>query len=239
MKKITLFLLISGLSLAQILQYKVKAPLFGVIGEVNINYRVNSQYFINANMKTFGFAKNITGNRREFYTSKGFVVGNIYKSKKFTQQASYKDKKEYLEYKFNYSLKKIKKHKIKWKAGKEIYNNNKVLKYWTYNDFFTIYHNIVITLKNKRAGVYSTQIAGLEKYKGKLKIIIPSKNTQLKEAKSMGVKNVWIFHIITHKKIMGSNNGEIIFAVGEDGIAKAVRVLNTPFVSHIDAYLVK
>jgi hypothetical protein len=36
---------------------------------------------------------------------------------------------------------------------------------------------------------------------------------------------------------MKSKNGEIIFAVGDDGIAKAVRVLNTAYVSHIDAIL--
>ena len=237
MKIIATLLLLSSTIFANHLTYKVKAPLFGTIGEVNVDYSVGSSYNINASMRTFGFAKKITGNRHEHYTSKGFVSGNIYKSKKFTQNATYKNKKEHLEYSFNYGAKKITKKRRKWKNGKEYVNDSKTLNYWTYNDFFSVYHNIVIQLKGKNAGTYGTQISGLEKYNGKLTIIIPTKAKQQKEAESMGVKGVWIFHIITHKKIMGSKNGEIVFAVGNDGIAKAVRVLGTPFVSHMDAVL--
>ena len=36
---------------------------------------------------------------------------------------------------------------------------------------------------------------------------------------------------------MKSKNGEIIFAVGDNGIAKAVRVLDIPYVSHLDGIL--
>ncbi len=239
MKFIATLIAFSTAIFANHLTYKVKAPLFGTIGEINVDYSVGSTYQITANMKTFGFAKKITGNRREFYISKGFVSGNRYKSKFFSQDATYKNKRVYLEYKFNYAKKRIHKYRVKYKDGKKIYEHSKVLPFWTYNDFFSVYHNIVVTLMNKNPGIYSTQISGLEKYNGNLKIIVPPLSQQKREAKSLGVKDVWIFHIITHKKIMGSKNGEIVFAVGKDGIAKAVRVLNTPFVSHIDAYLVR
>ena len=238
MKIIATLLFLSSAIFAEHLTYKVKAPLFGTIGEINVDYSSSAtSYNIDASMKTFGFAKKLSGNRKEQYHSRGFVSGNIYKSKKFLQDATYKNKREHLEYSFNYSSKKITKYRTKYKNGKEYLNYTKVLNYWTYNDFFSVYHNIVARLMNKKPGIYSTQITGLEKHKGRLTIIVPSIQKQKQEAKSIGVKDVWIFHIITHKKIMGSKKGEIVFAVGKDGIAKAVRVLGTPFVSHIDGIL--
>ena len=229
-----------SLIFAQNLTYIVKAPLFGEVGKVEINYYTGSKnYEIYAKMKTYGFAKKLSGNRKEKYSAKGFIKGNSYKAKHFIQDATYKNKVSHLEYIFDYKAKKIYKIRKKTKNGKVTTNYKKALNYFTYNDLFSSYHNIVAQLKNKASGYYQVRAAGVEKNNGYLKIIVPNSEQQKKEAKSLGVKDVWIFHIITGKKILGSKNGEIIFAVGKDGIAKAVRVLNIPFVSHLDAYLVK
>ncbi len=237
MRFVTISLLFSLELFSQSLHYKIKAPIFGTIGEVNVNYSVASNYSIDASMRTFGFAKKLSGNRIEHYHSEGRVVGNIYKSNYFRQKYSFKNKKGLLEYNFDYTTQKIKKHRKKWKDGKVVEDKSRYLSFFTYNDLFSIYHNIVVQLRDKPAGSYRVQVAGMEKSGGFLTINIPSKNTQIKEAKSMGLSNVWVFHIITHRKIMKSTNGEIIFAVGDDGIARGVRVLNTAYVSHIDAIL--
>ncbi len=230
-------LLLGSTLMAESLHYKIKAPLFGTIGEVNVNYSVGSNYSIDANMRTFGFAKKLSGNRVEKYHSEGIVVGNTYKAKYFKQDYSYKNKKGLLEYRFNYANKTITKHRKKWKDSKIVEDKSRILEFFTYNDLFSVYHNIVAKLKDKPSGVYRVQVAGMEKTGGYLTIKIPPKSVQMQEAKSLGVKDVWVFHIITHRKIMKSENGEIIFAVGDDGIAKGVRVLNTAYVSHIDAIL--
>jgi len=238
MKLLISAIFITSTLLAQSLTYKVKAPFFGTIGEVKVNYNVNANsYNIKASMKTFGFAKKLSGNRVEHYHSYGIVRGNIYKAKEFKQNVTYKNKKVLLKYLFNYPSKRLTKIRKKWKDSKETSNRSKILNYFTYNDFFSVYHNIVVQLKDKTPGTYRVQVAGLEKNGGNLVIKVPSLKQQQKEARSLGVSNVWVFHIITHKKIMKSKNGEIIFAVGDDGIAKAVRVLNTAYVSHIDAIL--
>ena len=237
MKLLLTTILFGSVLMAENLHYKIKAPLFGTIGEVNVNYNVGSRYSIDANMKTLGFAKKITGNRIENYHSEGKVVGNIYKAKHFIQKYRYKNKKGLLEYKFNYANKTITKHRKKWKDGKLVEDKSRILEFFTYNDLFSVYHNIIVQLKDKPKGTYKVQVAGMEKTGGYLTIKIPSKKRQAKEAKSLGVSNVWVFHIVTHRKIMKSKNGEIIFAVGEDGIAKGVRVLNTAYVDHIDAIL--
>ncbi len=238
MKLLITTLFLSASVFAQTLTYKVKAPLFGTVGEINVNYtsRVSS-YNISANMHTFGFAKKMSGNRVEHYSANGSIKHNKYYAKHFVQDSSYKNKKSHLEYIFNYSSKKITKIRKKWKNGQIISNTKRYLSYFTYNDLFSVYHNIVQDLKNKPAGWYQVQVAGLEHTGGYLKIKVPTKAQQIKEAKSLGVQNVWIFHIITNKAIMKSKNGEIVFAVGGDGIAKAVRVLNIPFVSHLDGIL--
>ncbi len=238
MKLMVSILLTSSLLLAQSLTYKVKAPLFGNIGELNVNYsNSTTRYNITASMRTFGFAKKLSGNRKEYYKARGTIRRGKYYAKQFVQDAVYKNQKSHLEYNFNYRIKKIQKVRKKWKNGKVTTNYKKYLKYFTYNDLFSIYHNIIHDLKGKPSGWYRVQVAGLEKHGGYLKVLVPTKQQQKREANSLGVKNVWIFHIITNKAIMKSKNGEIIFAVGEDGIAKAVRVLDIPFVSYIDGIL--
>ncbi len=238
MKKIFLFAISSMVVLAESLTYAIKAPLFGEVGRVNINYFVTSKSFeINANLSTSGFAKKVTGNRRATYTSKGFVSANKYKSKLFFEDTRYKNKHIIHKYTFNYKARKIYKETKAWKNNKLIKNTKRTLPYFTYNDFFTAYHNIVAQLKGKPAGIYQMQVAGMEKYGGYLKIIIPPKSQQASEAKALKAKGAWVFHLKTKRKILGSKSGELIFAVGNDGIARAVRVLDVPFVSHLDAVL--
>ena len=239
MRKTVLTILFSASIFAQTLTYKVTAPLFGEVGRVDLSYSVGKTYNISAKMKTYGFAKKLSGNRLESYNANGTVKGNKYYAGKFVQNVTYKNKKSYLEYKFDYKKKKIYKTRHKWVDGKLKTDYKKALKYFTYNDLFSSYHNIVAELKGKPAGTYRMQVAGMEKYGGYLTIKVPNTAQQAKEAKSMGAKGAWIYHIVTNKKILGSKNGEIIFAVGNDGIAKAVRVLDIPFVSHLDAKLVR
>ena len=238
MKKLFLFALSSLLLNAQSLTYAIKAPLFGSVGSVSIHYQTTSKsYKIDASLATSGFAKKVTGNRRASYTSKGFVSNNLYKSKLFYEDTSDKNKRREHKYIFDYKKRKIYKETKAWKDNKLIKNTKRTLEYFTYNDFFTAYHNIVAQLKDKPAGTYQMQVAGMEKYGGYLKIVIPPLSQQKKEAKMLGAKGSWVFHLKTKRKILGSKSGELIFAVGNDGIAKVVRVLDVPFVSHMDAVL--
>ena len=234
---ITLFL---TLTQAHNLHYIVKAPLFGTIGKVDINYNAtNSSYDITANMKTSGFAKTLSGNRVEEYHSQGFVKNNRYNAQHFSQNVHYKKKHIKLQYIFNYRHNSIQKIKYKWKNNKLLNSTNHPLNYFATNDLFSAYHNIVQSLSlHPQNSRFSLLSAGLESFNGHLEIFIPSKAQQQKEAKQLRVNDVKIFHIVTHKNILGSKNGEIIFAVDNNGIAKAIRVLNTSFVSHIDAYLI-
>jgi len=239
MNKIIVISLIVTSIFAKNLTYKVTAPLFGEVGKVEVKYYSGKNYDIRANMQTYGFAKKLSGNRIESYHAKGSVKNNRYYAHSFLQKANYKNKKSYLEYSFDYKRKKILKTRKKWIDGKVKSNYTKPLNYFTYNDLFSAYHNIVAQLKNRSAGAYKMKVAGLEKYGGELLITIPNSKKMKKEAKSMGVKGAWIFHIVTNKKILGSKKGEVIFAVDNSGIATAVRVLDIPFVSHLDAKLVR
>ena len=238
MKKLFLFALSSMALTASSLSYAIKAPLFGTVGNVNINYHSTAtNYKVNVSLSTSGFAKKVTGDRKANYRSKGFISANRYKSTLFYDDTRYKNKRREHKYVFNYKKRKIYKTTKAWKDNKLTKDTKRTLPYFTYNDFFSAYHNIVATLKNKPSGVYQMQVAGMEKYGGYLKIIIPSKSQQKKEAKMLGAKGSWVFHLKTKRKILGSKSGELIFAVGSDGIAKVVRVLDVPFVSHLDAVL--
>jgi len=225
---------------AQTLNYIVKAPLFGTIGRVTINYNVDSQHYtIDADVKTSGFAKALSGNRIEHYHATGRVENNQYLAEHFLQDVHFKTKHIKLEYIFDYTARKIHKIRKKWKGDKLLNQTDRYLSYFASNDLFSAYHNIVQMLQTKANGSrFSILAAGLERFKGKLEITIPSHKQQQKEARALRVKNVHIFHIVTHKNILGSSNGEIIFAVAPNGITKAIRVLNTAYVSHIDAFLI-
>ena len=236
---LSLLLLFISLN-ADTLHYVVKAPLFGTIGKVNIDYTVsNNHYNIVADMKTSGFAKTLSGNRTEHYDTQGSVKNNRYFAEHFLQDVHFKKKHVKLEYLFDYKNQKIRKIKKKWKSNKLLNQTDRYLSYFAHNDLFSAYHNIVQKLQHTADNSRFTIIAaGLERFKGRLEVIVPSKAQQQKEAKALRVKGVRIFHIVTHKNILGSTNGEIIFAVAPNGIAKAIRVLNTSYVSHIDAFLI-
>lgn len=239
MKIILMALILIGTVGAKSLVYRVKAPLFGTIGKVTIDYSSSKKYQIRAHMQTLGFAKTLSGDRIESYSSSGFVENGVYKAKEFKQNVTYKDKRIHLSYTFRYAAKKIYKTRIKWKDNKVLSSTKHDLSYFTFNDLFSVYHNIVKRFNGGRmAGEYEMKVAGMEAHNGILHITIPPIATQQKETKELGVRDAWIFHVVTYRKILGSKNGEIIFAVGEDGIAKAVRVLNTSYVSHVDAFLV-
>ncbi len=238
MKVFFSLLLLGAVAFANSLHYDIKAPLLGKEGAVDINYyHTATRYSMHLKFFTTGMAKKLTGNRRGEYSSKGFVDSNKYKAKIYKDNISYKNKKREHQYLFNYTTKKITKTTKAWRDGKLVKNDKRVLSYFTYNDFLNSYHNIVAHLKHKPAGYYQMKVAGMEKYGEYLKVYIPPKAQQKKEAKELGTKDVWIFHLFTKRKILGSKSGEMIFAVGEDGIAKVVRVLDIPFVSYLDAVL--
>ena len=181
MKLLITTLFLSASIYAQSLTYKVKAPLFGTVGQVNVNYNSGAgSYNIGANMHTFGFAKKMSGNRIEKYSVNGSVKHGKYYAKHFTQNTTYKNKKSHLEYLFNYGSKKITKIRRKWKNGQVTTDSQRKLSYFTYNDLFSIYHNIVHDIKGKPAGWYQVQVAGLEHNGGYLKIKIPTLAQQKK-----------------------------------------------------------
>ncbi len=235
-----LFLLFFTLD-AKTLHYIVKAPIFGRIGQVTINYTTTTtNYRIVADMQTSGFAKTLSGNRKEHYEANGNISNDRYFAKHFFQDVRYKKKHIKLEYLFDYKNRKIRKIKKKWKENQLLHQTDRYLKFFAHNDLFSAYHNIVQKLQHIPDGSrFTIMAAGLERFQGRLEVIVPPTKQQQREANSLRVKNVRIFHIITHKKILGSTNGEIIFAVAPNGITKAIRVLNTSYVSHVDAYLVR
>ncbi len=224
---------------AQSLHYIIKAPLFGKEGDIFLNcFNDGRSYEIRATLSTIGLAKKLSKNRKEKYHAKGFVRNNIYKATTFVQEYSYSVKKGYTQYLFDYQKKKITKTRKRWKNNHLETDSSSTLSYFTYNDFFSIYHNIIATLRNKAAGRYKVLVAGMEKYGGYLYIEIPPKNKAQQVAKELGAnKDDFIFYLYTRKKILGSKSGKVIFAINRDGIADVVRVVDIPFVSHLDAIL--
>ncbi len=239
MKRFIVFLFFIVFLKAHSLHYILKAPLFGKEGDLYINYNINSNHYnVSMRLTTIGLAKKLSKNRIESYNANGFIVRNIYKAKHFVQDYSFSNKKGHTEYLFDYNNKRVYKIKKAWKNNKLQKSYKHPLKFFTYNDFVSIYHNIVATLSKKRAGTYKVLVAGMENFGGTLLIEVLPKSQAQKVAKELGAnKNDFIFYLYTHKKILGSKSGKVIFAVNRDGIADVVRVVDIPFVSHIDAIL--
>jgi len=226
---------------AKTLRYEVRLSFFGVIAAVDIDYfNDGKRYLIKGASATYGTAKKLSKNRREFYYSKGFVKNGFYYTTFSKWEAISTNKKEFREYKFNYKRKKIELIKKKWVDGKLKENIKRYLKFFTKNDLVALYHNIVRSLyRTKKAGMYRFKAAGVEKYGGDVFVYVPPKRIQEEEAEDMDAKGCWIMHIITRKKILKSKRGELVFAIDKDGIAKSVRLLDVPWVGSLTAKRVR
>lgn len=202
--------------------YKVNFGILGQMGISDAHLETNGdRYTIDIKVKATGFAKILSKNRKERHISQGHIVNGSYVSDSYKVIKSYGEK--YIEkvYTIDHTKKKVNKIYLSKENGKVKKGKQTILDFYSNNDLLTLYFNLPKMIKERsKAGTYEFSAVGAERQKGTVKVTIPKEIELKRYKKTLGEGDYWYITAIIYQKIFESNKGELMLAVGKDGIAQ-------------------
>jgi len=237
------FLLTIGLSGETILvDYKVD---FGIISDVGVAHakltKDRDKYEIDIKLRATGVAKLLSGDRREEHISRGYIKDGILISNFYHIKKTHGSKKSDTIYRINHKEKRVVKIDKKWKDGKLYKERERILPYYSKDDLLTLYFNLNSYVKDKNSSQdYKFRAVGAEKQMGFVDLHIPNSN-ELGEYKDLLGEDgdCWYAKAIVHQKIFSSDKGELLLAIGKDGIAKKAVLKDLFLFGDAKAYRIK
>jgi len=223
--------------------YKVSFGVFGKLGISDAHLETTGdKYTIDIKMKATGLAKTLSKNRKERHVSKGHIVNGLYVSDSYTVVKSYGKKhtvnglyvsdsytvvksygKKHTEkrYTIDHNSKQVKKEYLRTKNGKIEKDEHTVLDFYSENDLLTLYFNLSKMIKERsKPGTYAFSAVGAERQKGRVEVYIPKESELEGYKKTLGEGEYWYMTAVIYQKIFASNKGELMLAVGKDGITQ-------------------
>ena len=202
--------------------YEVNFGVFGKLGVSDAHLEtMGDRYTIDIKMKATGLAKALSKNRKERHISKGHIVNGMYISDSYKVVKSYGEKHIEKHYIIDHENKKVKKEYLRTRSGKIEKDEHTVLDFYSENDLLTLYFNLPKMIKERsKADTYEFSAIGAERQKGTVKVIIPKESDLNGYKKALGEGDYWYLTAIIYQKIFSSNKGELMLAVGKDGVAE-------------------
>jgi len=202
--------------------YDVSYGIFGTIGTAKATLEKKEQtYTIDIHLAATGLAKRLSGNRKERHISKGHIKNGVLVSDEYRVIRSYRNTKVVKEYRFDHRAHRVMKLYRKYKKGRLVDEQKRLLSFYAKDDLLTLYFNLDRLLPNKRHhGTYLFKAVGAEKQKGKISVIIPSANEIYGYQNDLGRGAAWYATVVIHQKIFMSKEGRLQIAVGKDGITQ-------------------
>lgn len=221
--------------------YKVSFGMFGQIGIAKAQLTQNgSDYTIDIYLDSTGIAKTLSRGRSERHISKGHIVGGVMVSDRYKVVRTDSAKAVHKEYIVDHTNKKVTKIYKKFKNGKLTSEKKSILDFYAANDLLTLYFNLGGLLKDKTTPHrYTFQAIGAERQDGKVSLIIPTLPELERYKKTLGGGADWYATAIIHEKIFLSKEGELMLAVGKDGIAQKAVLKDVIFFGDICAQRIR
>ena len=201
--------------------YSVSYGIFGELGisEAHLETDGNT-YTIEVSARTTGIVKRLSQDRQEHYRSRGHIVDGMFVSDSLEVRRSHGDKASIKRYVIDHKKKKVIKSYIKKRAGKVYQNESKVLDFYSKDDLLTLYFNLPKVIDLKKAGSYALSAVGAEKQQGKVSIVVPDVQHRVLYEKTLGKGTFDYLTAIVYQNLFESNRGELMIAIGRDGIAE-------------------
>jgi hypothetical protein len=133
---------------------------------------------------------------------------------------SYGNKVSINHYRIDHQKKRVTKTSIRKKGGKVYRNESKVLDFYSKDDLLTLYFNLPNRVNLDKAETYALTAVGAEKQNGKVKVIVPEEKEIHRYEESLGKGDFRYLTAIVYQKLFQSNKGELMLAIGKDGIAE-------------------
>ncbi|KYJ86301.1 DUF3108 domain-containing protein [Sulfurovum riftiae] len=220
-----LFLLILLLTMSEAktlnATYSVSYGMFGELGisEAHLETK-DDTYVIEVSARTTGIVKRLSKNRREKYVSRGHIVDGMFVSDSLEVFRSYGNKVSTKHYTIDHKNKKVTKSYVKKKAGEIYGKESKILDFYSRDDLLTLYFNLPDRVDLNKAGRYELTAVGAEKQNGKVTIVIPEAKDRKRYEESLGKGDFHYLTAIVYQKLFESSRGELMIAIGKDGIAE-------------------
>lgn len=202
--------------------YQVKFGIFGELGVSHAHLETKGKHYkISINAKATGLAKTLSRDRREIHVSEGFIRNGKYYAEHYSIKVEHGKKKREKRYTIDHQKKVVTKITKKYRKGKLVSNKKQTLDFFSTNDLLTLYFNLpkLITAKSK-PGTYSFNAVGAERQKGKVEIYLPKSDQLKKYTETLGKGEYRYLTAIIYQKIFSSNKGELMLAIGKDGITQ-------------------
>ena len=127
---------------------------FGIVGEVARAHATltsnGKAYTLDANIQAVGaIAKTVTDNLKERHISNGHIVNGLLVTDVYQMIKSYGVYNSTTIYRVDHKRKRVTRHYIKWKKGKEIINEKVRLGYYGKDDLMTLFMNLSKHIKKK------------------------------------------------------------------------------------------
>ena len=202
--------------------YKVSFGMFGEMGISDAHLETKGDtYTIEIKMKATGMAKALSKNRKERHISKGHIVNGMFVSDTYKVIKTYGKKHIEKIYRIDHQKKRVTKDKTKKNQDKVTETKHTVLDFYSENDLLTLYFNLPkMIIDRSKATTYEFSAVGAERQGGKVEVRIPKESELKGYKKTLGEGDYWYMTAIIYQKIFASNKGELMLAVGKDGITQ-------------------
>lgn len=218
--------------------FKVEFGIFGEIGVANaVLTKDENSYEINVKLEATGLSKTLSGNRKEHHISKGHLENGVMVSDLYQVIKSYGSKTTNKIYRINHQTKVVTKEYKRWKNGTLQKDKKTTIDYYSKDDLLSLYFNLDKKIKNKTlAKEYKFMAVGAEKQKGRVDVVIPSKNATAEFKEALGEKEGhWYARAIIHQDIFSSDRGELLLRIGNDGVTEKAVLKDLIFFGDIRA----
>lgn len=217
-----LFVVVSAEAEVLDVKYKVTFGLFGELGYSQARLETEgNRYTISIDARVTGLARILSRDRKEKHISQGFISQGRYYASRYTVETSYGKKRTHKRYQIDHQSKKVVKTKEKYKEGKLISRERQTLHFYSSDDLLTLYFNLPKLIHGSTApGRYKFRAIGTENQEGTVELILPEKKKLPEYHKVLGSGDYHYLTAIIYQNIFLSDKGELMIAVGKDGIAQ-------------------
>ena len=222
-------------------EYKVS---FGILGELGVSHARlethGNKYSISIDAKATGIAKSLSRDRKEKHLSEGFIRNGIYHAKSYTMEVTYGEKRRVKYYTIDHRTKSVTKKKQTYEKGKLVSESTEKLDFYSSDDLLTLYFNLSKYLgKNPKEGKHTFRAVGAEKQRGKVEVYLPASKELSDYIDQLGEGEYRYLTAVIYQKIFDSNKGELMLAIGSDGITQKAVLKDLIMFGDLEAERVK
>lgn len=232
--------------------YKVSFGFFGQIGIAKARLHVdekNSSYDIRMHAYTTGFAKALSGGRKEWFSSEGSVDKNgLFIPRKYEKKVQRESrevdfentkiiiKEDIKTYHFHHSEKKVLMEKIK-KRGAKRHKEKKVMEYYAPNDLLSLFFNFKKLLPSLHVKTpFVLYAMGANEKDGRIDI------KPVKDPKHVMDEYAWakgaLMRVVINQEIFASKKGELMVNLNDNGLCQNAVLKDVLFFGDIRGELI-